>query len=327
MFGKNYGIRNETGWRAYFKSDHKFEEKFPSNYVIKKNTRLWDHYDLSLEPNELECFEKCLKDPKCFGSTYDYSLIYPHANCYLYDKNYLLSYDESWISFLKVDDKKKITLYSKHNFGGSSNQIMPIDGICRELPKDFWDETSSIRRSYNCIVLFSNENCTSDKEPIRFPNFQSYINESNFGGSWFNDKARSYTSCQGYKIINNGQVLETNETRSVLWNSYYGAINQVWEFEPLPFGFLKLRNRAYGLYLKANPNLVTDNYSLQRNQEWSIDFNSKKIINRENKISFSFEKIEILNSGNYLFEHGCDKAQCWTWCDNGNGWCYKTGIV
>lgn len=217
--------------------------------------------------------------------------MYTNTNCYFHDKNYLVTNDQSWISFFKADNKSKISLYDDKNYNGNRQEIIAINGICRKLPKDFWNKASSVNINSQCIVLFSRDNCTSSVHPIRLSNFENSIDDSNFEVVSFNDEARSYASCQGYKFINKDSSLESNQDGKVYWGVTNENDNQVWELEPLPNGIFKFRNRATQKYLKANNTFFTDTYTLENDQEWFVE--SYRITNKENKFQINFQKIDI----------------------------------
>ncbi|RNA44227.1 Zinc metallo ase nas-6 [Brachionus plicatilis] len=260
--------------------------------VIEKKTRLYNDYAVSFESNEIDCFEKCDQDLKCWASTFDFSNSYVNMNCFLFDKNYTVTYEESWISYFKEDEELKVTLFDGKNHNGLSVDIVPIDGICREVPQYFWDKASSIKLNLNCIILFSREDCTSGGTPIRFSSSKSMIDPSNFGESWFDNQARSFTSCQGYSITKISDSLDSNSKGNVYWHRINGGDFQIWEFEPLQNGLFKIRNRATSRYLttiKENE-IFTDSYKLESSQQWTIQ--AQKIINREHKTIIEFEKLE-----------------------------------
>lgn len=65
---------------------------------------------------------------------------------------------------------------------------------CINLPTKWWDKASSIWTT-GCVILYSEENCASEKAPVLFSSVRSNINEvyysqpdkipnKNFVGTW-----------------------------------------------------------------------------------------------------------------------------------------------
>ena len=124
-------------------------------------------------------------------------------------------------STMLVNNKKaktlSVTFYQGEHFRGKSLRMQtgPIyylfsnyrsSDLCHPLPKDWWDKASSMKTN-GCVLLYSREDCTSSKYPLRYASHGNengwiyksvpdHVPNNDFTGHWINDNIRSFRKCK-----------------------------------------------------------------------------------------------------------------------------------